>query len=89
MEQIKIKDKKLYRVMDILGFEPVVKKEYIWCNPLDFQDGLSNLEIHIDCPGLFSTDQEVKTALEEIGMVDRDLLERLKGYIPVPKDEIL
>ena len=80
MREIKI-NKKYFKVLDLLGGEPEIIDDEVVCNELDLQDAATNLEIHIEDPGVYSNDAEVFAAIDELGIESYQMLELIRHFI--------
>lgn len=73
--------KKYFEVLDLLGAEPEMINDEVVCNDLDLKDAVTNLEIHIEDPGLFSNDEEVFAAIDKLKIQPYHLLAYLQRFM--------
>ena len=75
--------KKYFDVLDLLGAEPEIEDDMAVCNKLDLNDAVTNLEIHIEEPGLIGEEEEVDNAIDKLGIQPYHLLGYLRHFGPV------
>lgn len=73
--------KKYFEVLDLLGAEPELEDDMVVCNDLDLNDAICNLEIHIEEPGLISSEEEVFAAIDKLGIQPYHLLGYLRRFM--------
>ena len=81
------KDSEFINVLETLGCD-ICRYDNEECSATEFEvdacdykDAVSNLECHIDDPGLYDNAYEINRAIEATGMTAEELLRTMKNYL--------
>ena len=83
MEEKKHKFKMMYfDVLESIGASPKIVDGEVICDEVDLNDGIDNLEIQINNPGLIADEDEANHEIEKLNLQPFQLLAYLRRYAP-------
>lgn len=74
--------KMYFDVLDLLGAEPELEDDMAVCNQLDFNDAVTNLEIHIEDAELYqpADHEKVMAEIKKLNLQDYQLLAYFRKF---------